>query len=62
MISLKNSDHIPDSRTIKGFRSCPPATGISLILLDRGRISFEKERLTWRKAHQKWMLQQCKNT
>ena len=65
MLTLRNSRHIGASRNVKGFRSCPQATGVSqapLLVMgntsDAARLAREEERLLAREARRLWLEDQ----
>ena len=65
MLTLRNSRHIGASRNVKGFRSCPQATGVSqapLLVMgntsDAARRAREEERLLAREARRLWLEDQ----
>lgn len=58
MLTSKSSVHIRTIRQIKSFRSCPNATGVSCAHLDRGRLSFERDRLASRQTRRLWLAKQ----
>ena len=60
MITLESINHIRTSRSIKGFRSCRHATGVSRAHVERARIDFEEERLDGREARRVWLDKQWK--
>ncbi len=55
MLTLKGIKHIRTGRNIKGFRSCPHATGISLAHLEVQRLAREEARLAKRGARRVWL-------
>ena len=60
MLTLKGSDQIGTSRTIRSFRSCGRVTGLSTAIADQGRIRFEQSKLMWREARRLWIKMQVK--
>lgn len=58
MLTIRNSRHIRTGRNVKGFRSCPPATGVSPARLDAARLAREEERLLAREARRLWLEDQ----
>ena len=60
MITLESKNHIRTSRSIKGFRSCRHATGVSRAHVERARIALEQERLDGREARRVWLDKQWK--
>jgi len=65
VLTLRNSRHIGASRNVKGFRSCPQATGVSqapLLVMgntsDAARLAREEERLLAREARRLWLEDQ----
>jgi hypothetical protein len=58
MLTMRSIKHVRSSRNIKGFRSCPHATGISLAYLDAARLAVEAERLAKRERRRLWLAQQ----
>jgi len=58
MLTLKGLDQIGTSRTIRSFRSCWHITGLSLAIVDLGRIGFEQSKRRWREARRIWIKKQ----
>jgi len=58
MLTLKGMKHVRTGRNVKGFRSCPPATGVSPARLDAARLAREEERLLAREARRLWLEDQ----
>ena len=67
MLTIRNSRHIRTGRNVKGFRSCPQATGVSPAPLlpgisgntsDAARLAREEERLLAREARRLWLEDQ----
>jgi hypothetical protein len=58
MLTLKSMKHVRTGRNVKGFRSCPPATGVSQAPRDAARLDCEEERLLARKARRLWLEDQ----
>jgi hypothetical protein len=58
VLTIRNSRHIRTGRNVKGFRSCPPATGVSPARLDAARLAREEERLLAREARRLWLEDQ----
>ena len=58
MLTLTGLKHIRTSRNVKGFRSCPQATGVSLATGDAARLAREEERLLAREARRLWLEEQ----
>jgi len=65
MLTLKGMKHVRSSRNVKGFRSCPQATGVSQVPLlvmentsDAARLAREEERLLAREARRLWLEDQ----
>ena len=58
MLTLKGMKHVRTGRNVKGFRSCPQATGVSLAPRDAARLAREEERLLAREARRLWLEDQ----
>jgi hypothetical protein len=68
MLTIKGMKHVRTGRNVKGFRSCPQATGVSQQspLLpgvmgntsDAARLAREEKRLLARKARRLWLEDQ----
>jgi hypothetical protein len=58
MLTLEGMKHVRTHRNAKGFRSCPPATGVSLAPRDAARLAREEERLLAREARRLWLEDQ----
>ena len=58
MLTLKGMKHFRTGRNVKGFRSCPQATGVSQAPLDAARLAREEERLLAREARRLWLEDQ----
>ena len=58
MLTLKGMKHVRTRRNVKGFRSCPPATGVSPAPRDAARLAREEERLLAREARRLWLEDQ----
>ncbi|MEK6737543.1 MAG: hypothetical protein AABY74_02615 [Planctomycetota bacterium] len=58
MLSIKTSGSIRTMRNIKGYRSCPTSTGISLWDVDTERLLREEMRLLQRKVRRWWLNEQ----
>ena len=58
MLTLEGMKHVRTGRNVKGFRSCPPATGVSPAPRDDARLAREEERLLARKARRLWLEDQ----
>lgn len=57
-MTFKGMKHVRTSRNVKGFRSCPQATGVSPARLDAARLAREEERLLAREARRLWLEDQ----
>lgn len=55
MLTLRGMKHIRTSRNIKGFRSSPNATGVSMSHLDVERIARGEGRMAWAEARRAWL-------
>lgn len=55
MLTLRGMKHIRTGRNIKSFRSCPPATGVSMSHLDVERIARGEERMAGAEARRAWL-------
>ena len=58
MLTLEGMKHVRTGRNVKGFRSCPQATGVSPAPRDAARLDCEEERLLARKARRLWLQDQ----
>jgi len=58
MLTLKGMKHVRTGRNVKGFRSCPQATGVSPARLVAARLAREEERLLAREARRLWLEDQ----
>ena len=67
MLTFKGMKHVRTGRNVKGFRSCPQATGVSPAPLlpgilgntsDAARLAREKKRLLAREARRLWLEDQ----
>jgi hypothetical protein len=65
MLTIKGMKHVRTGRNVKGFRSCPQATGVSqapLLVMgntsDAARLAREKKRLLAREARRLWLEDQ----
>ena len=58
MLTQKSSAHIRTVRNLKGFRSGPHATGVSMAHLERRRMLLDEERLARRQARCLWLNQE----
>ena len=65
MLTFKGMKHVRTRRNVKGFRSCPQATGVSpapLLVMgntsDAARLAREKKRLLAREARRLWLEDQ----
>ena len=65
MLTLEGMKHVRTGRNVKGFRSCPQATGVSpapLLVMgntsDAARLTREEERLLAREARRLWLEDQ----
>jgi hypothetical protein len=65
MLTFKGMKHVRTGRNVKGFRSCPQATGVSqapLLVMgntsDAARLAREKKRLLAREARRLWLEDQ----
>jgi hypothetical protein len=58
MVTVKISDQIRSSRTIKGFRSLRHYTGVPLATLDAGRRSSGDARRRWCEERDCWQSRQ----
>jgi hypothetical protein len=58
VLTVRNSAHIRTSRSIRGFRSWPQATGVSLAPGGAARLAREEERLAAREARRLWLKEQ----
>jgi len=65
MLTSKGMKHVRTGRNVKGFRSCPQATGVSqapLLVMgntsDAARLAREKKRLLAREARRLWLEDQ----
>jgi len=58
MLTLKGMKHVRTGRNVKGFRSCPQATGVSPAPRDAARLAREEERRLARKARLLWLEDQ----
>ena len=67
MLTFKGMKHVRTGRNVKGFRSCPQATGVSPAPLlpgisgntsDAARLAREEERLLAREARRLWLEDQ----
>ena len=51
MLTVRTATQIRGARALKGFRSCPQATGVSMSHLDVERIARGgEERMAWAEA------------
>jgi len=60
MLTLRGMKHIQTSRSIRGFRSCRHATGVSRAHVEQASITLEEERLDGREARRVWLDKQWK--
>jgi len=58
VLTVRDFRHMRTSRNIKGFRSRPQATGVSLAPLDAARLAREEQRLLAREARRLWLEDQ----
>jgi len=58
MLTMKTNRSIRASRNVKGFRSLPPAVGVSLAPRDAARLAREQERLLAHEARWLWRKDQ----
>ncbi len=58
MIRIKTAKHIPTSRTIASFRSCPSLRRLSYRLGDRARMMAETGQLANRLVYRIWVNRQ----
>ena len=55
MLAARTSAHIRSNLNVRGFRSCPQATGVSLATADAVRLAREEEGLAAREARRLWL-------
>jgi hypothetical protein len=58
MLTLKGMKHVRTGRNVKGFCSCPQATGVSPARRDAARLAREEERRLAREARRLWFEDQ----
>ena len=62
MLLSRSMKHVPTSRNVKGFRSCPQATGLSMAHCEAQQLVREKTKLELRELRRRWLGKQWLGT